>query len=136
MSIKGMWTRAKDLFTGAKGRVRALFRELPPASAIVAETQAWAETAVELGDVFARLEPEDSKLLAVVRNGAQLLEFVAPISGLGSDKERALLAKVREATRLIGWADAVSDAWWERVGRPVLVKYAERCKALNAWMTP
>lgn len=146
----GFWQRTKDWLSGARGRVRRLFSNLPSAEQIQAELEAWrdacaeglarsgdiAETTIRVGDKIVAFEPQDTRIIETIRRGAQMLEFVAPVSGLGGDKERALLAKVREVGRAIEWGDTVTDAWWVAVGRPMLTRYAARCKQLNGWLVP
>lgn len=127
MSIKGMWKRAKDFLTGAANRVRALFEELPEARELVAELN--AEALLRFGDEAAALEPQDSRLVRAIVKVANLLDYIAPMSGLGSDKERALVAKVRQVARLVGVADEYFDATWERRLRPELVRYIATKKA-------
>lgn len=104
----GWWKRAKDWLSGAAGRVRALFDELPEARELLAELN--AENIVTSGDALARMEPEDSMLFRGVVKVANLLDFIAPVAGIGSDKERALIAKVRQVARLVDVADERFDA--------------------------
>jgi len=117
----GWWKRAKDWLTGAAGRVRALFDELPEARELLAELN--AENIVVSGDALARMEPDDSMLFRGVVKVANLLDFIAPVAGIGGDKERALLAKVRQVARMINVADERFDALWAERLRPKLVEY-------------
>ena len=117
----GWWKRAKDWLTGAAGRVRALFDELPEARELLAELN--AENIVASGDALARMEPEDSMLFRGVVKVANLLDFIAPVAGIGSDKERALIAKVRQVARLVNVADERFDALWAERLRQKLVEY-------------
>lgn len=117
----GWWKRAKDWLTGAAGRVRALFDELPEARELLAELN--AESVVAAGDALERLEPEDSLLFRGVVKVANLLDFIAPVAGIGSDKERALIAKVRQVAKLVNVADERFDALWTERLRPKLVEY-------------
>lgn len=105
---------------------------LPSAEEIIASTDAAAQVALEFGDRIAALEPQDSRLLSALIASASLLDFVAPVAGIGGDKERALIAKVREIGRYIGLVDERTDAFWHSIGRQVLVRYIERSKALRA----
>lgn len=127
MSIKGWWQRTKDWLSRASGRVRALFDELPDARELLAELD--AEALVRYGDAAAAVEPEHSKLLRAVTKVANLLDFIAPVAGIGSDKERALVAKVRQIAAQIGVADEAFDQYWQGTLRPDLVRYIERKKA-------
>jgi hypothetical protein len=117
----GWWKRAKDWLPGAAGRVRALFDELPEARELLAELN--AESVVAAGDALERLEPEDSLLFRGVVKVANLLDFIAPVAGIGSDKERALIAKVRQVAKLVNVADERFDALWTERLRPKLVEY-------------
>ncbi len=117
----GWWKRAKDWLSGAAGRVRALFDELPEARELLAELN--AENIVVSVDALARMEPEDSMLFRGVVKAANLLDFIAPVAGIGSDKERALIAKVRQVARLVNVADERFDALWAERLRPRLVEY-------------
>ena len=117
----GWWKRAKDWLSGAAGRVRALFDELPEARELLAELN--AENIVVSGDALARMEPEDSMLFRGVVKVANLLDFIAPVAGIGSDKERALIAKVRQVAKLVNVADERFDALWTERLRPKLVEY-------------
>lgn len=128
--MKGWWKRAKDWLSGAAGRVRALFNELPDARELVAELN--AEGLLRFGDAVSAIEPSESKVLRGVLKVANLLDFIAPVAGLGGDKERALLAKIRQVARLIGMADDQLDAWWESTGRPELVRYIAAKKSEGA----
>jgi hypothetical protein len=120
------WKRAKDWFSNARGRVRRLLDELPDARELIAELN--AESMLVLGDAAAAFEPMDSRLLRGVMKIANLLDFVAPISGLGGDKERALLAKLKQIARAIDVADDQFDALWASTLRPELVRYIEAKK--------
>lgn len=126
----GWWKRAKDWLSGAAGRVRALFDELPEARELLAELN--AENIVAAGDALARMEPEDSMLFRGVVKVANLLDFIAPVAGIGSDKERALIAKVRQVARLVNVADERFDALWAERLRPRLVEYIATKKAAAA----
>lgn len=117
----GWWKRSKDWLSGAAGRVRALFDELPEARELLAELN--AESVVAAGDALERLEPEDSLLFRGVVKVANLLDFIAPVAGIGSDKERALIAKVRQVAKLVNVADERFDALWTDRLRPKLVEY-------------
>ena len=117
----GWWKRAKDWLSGAAGRVRALFDELPEARELLSELN--AENIVVAGDALERLEPEDSLLFRGVVKVANLLDFIAPVAGIGSDKERALIAKVRQVAKLVNVADERFDALWTDRLRPKLVEY-------------
>ena len=117
----GWWKRAKDWLSGATSRVRALFDELPEARELLAELN--AESVVAAGDALERLEPEDSLLFRGVVKVANLLDFIAPVAGIGSDKERALIAKVRQVAKLVNVADERFDAMWTDRLRPKLVEY-------------
>lgn len=117
----GWWKRAKDWLSGAAGRVRALFDELPEARELLAELN--AENIVVSGDALARMEPDDSMLFRGVVKVANLLDFIAPVAGIGGDKERALIAKVRQVARLVNVADERFDALWTERLRPKLVEY-------------
>ena len=117
----GWWKRAKDWLSGAAGRVRALFDELPEARELLAELN--AESIVVAGDAFERIEPEHSLLFRGVVKVANLLDFIAPVAGIGGDKERALIAKVRQVARMINVADERFDAMWTERLRPKLVEY-------------
>ena len=77
----GWWKRSKDWLSGAAGRVRALFDELPEARELLAELN--AESVVAAGDALERLEPEDSLLFRGVVKVANLLDFIAPVAGIG-----------------------------------------------------
>ncbi len=125
--MKGWWKRTKEWLSGAAGRVRALFDELPDARELVAELN--AESLLRFGDAVAAVEPAESKLLRGVVKVANLLDFVAPVAGIGGDKERAALAKLRQVARLVGVADDQFDAWWESTARPELKRYIEAKKA-------
>lgn len=128
----GMFKRVKDWARLRYGQVRRLFEALPSAEEIIASTDAAAQVALEFGDRIAALEPQDSRLLSALIASASLLDFVAPVAGIGGDKERALIAKVREIGRYIGLVDERTDAFWHSIGRQVLVRYIERSKALRA----
>ena len=126
----GWWKRAKDWLSGATSRVRALFEELPEARELLAELN--AESIVVAGDAFERMEPEDSLLFRGVVKVANLLDFIAPVAGIGRDKERALIAKVRQVARMINVADERFDALWTERLRPKLVEYIATKKSAAA----
>jgi len=129
VSIKGWWARTKDWLASQKGRVRALFAELPDAAEVLAEID--AESLLHFGDAAAAIEPQDNKLLRAMIKLANLLDFIAPVSGIGGDKERALLAKFRQIAQKIGWVDDQIDTFWTNVARPELVRFIERKKAFS-----
>lgn len=117
----GWWKRTKEWLSGAAGRVRALFDELPPVREIVAEID--AEALLRIGDAAAAVEPGDSRLLRGLIKVANLLDFIAPVAGIGGDKERALIAKLRQVAQAINVADDKFDALWASTLRPELVRY-------------
>lgn len=139
MSIQSWFQRAaqvmRDAFNGGRGMIRALLRELPPVERLLAEDACWQEVLVEFGDQVAAFEPADHKLLSMIRRLAQFAEFVAPFAGVGNAKELALLTRLREAWRKLDRADDAFDAWWAAV-RPMLERYARRCKEADGWLTP
>ena len=117
----GWWKRTKEWLSGTTGRIRALFDELPDAREIVAELN--AESMLIMGDAAAAVEPFDSRLVRAVMKLANLLDFVAPVAGLGGDKERALLAKLRQVAKYLAIADEQFDTFWAMTARPELVRY-------------
>lgn len=127
MSAKGWWQRTKDWLSTGRGRVRALIDELPDAGELLADLS--AEAIVRYGDAVAAVEPQESRLLRAVIRVASILEFVAPVAGIGSDKERALVHRVRQVAERIGVEDQRFDDLWGQELRPGLVRYIEQRKA-------
>jgi hypothetical protein len=139
MSIKSWFQRAaqvmREALRGGRGIISALLRELPPVERLLAEDACWQEVLREFGDQVAAFEPADHKLLSMIRRLAQFAEFVAPFAGVGKAKELAVLERLREAWRKLDRADDTFDIWWAAV-RPMLERYARRCKDADGWLTP
>lgn len=133
MNIKGWWQRTRDWLSNSSGRVRALINEIPDAAELLADID--AESAVRYGDAVSAVEPQDSRLLKAVIRIAALLEFVAPVAGIGGDKERALIHRARQVAQRIGVIDQQFDDYWERSLRPALVQYIEKRKRLSGELT-
>lgn len=114
---------------GRGSKVDKLVRALPNPATILRRADAWAEVLREWGDAGARWEPEDSRLLAIVKDTADALNIIGPIVGAdGADKLNALTDQVRLAVATIGYADDVFDAFWASKGRPILEAYLERAR--------
>ena len=85
------------------------------------------------GDAGLAWEPQDSRLLAVVKDTADALDVAGGFIGAGgSDKLSAITEQVRIAIATIGFADDAFDAFWEKKGRAILEDYLTRSRALKA----
>lgn len=117
------WLKAK---LGRGSKVDRLIRALPNPSQILRRTDAWADTLHRMGQAGLQWEPTDSRLLQVVKDGADALDLLGPMAGAtGADKLQALTRQVRVAAAAINMADEVFDAWWVTKGRPILEQYLE-----------
>ena len=112
---------------GRGSKVDKLIRAIPNPSTLLRRADAWADVLHRFGEAGLHWEPTDSRLLQVVKDGADALDLIAPMAGAtGSDKLQALTRQVRLAARGIDMADDLFDAWWTTKGRPVLEGYLER----------
>ncbi len=124
-----MFERLAKLF-GRGSKADKLIRALPNPSRILANADAWAETLRSWGDKGAAWEPQDSRLLEVVKQTADALNVVAPFVGaVGADKLAAITEQVRLAVATVGLADAMFDSWWAGKGRPILESYLSARRA-------
>jgi len=112
---------------GRGSKVDKLVRALPNPQDILRRADAWAAVLHRFGETGLQWEPTDSRLLQVVKDGADALDMVGPMVGaVGADKLQALTRQVRLAAQAINIADDLFDAWWVTNGRPVLEDYLER----------
>ena len=109
---------------GRGSKVDHLIRALPNPSEILRNADAWARVLKDWGDRGAAWEPQDSRLLEVVRQSADALNLVGPFIGAqGTDKLAAITEQVRLAIATVGIADQMFDSFWASKGRPILEAY-------------
>lgn len=117
------WFRAGGIF-GRGSTTDKLIRALPNPSTILRNTDAWARVLSSWGEAGVRWEPEDSRLLAIVKDTADALNLVGPLLGAsGAEKLAALAAQVRMGAAAIGMADDAFDTFWINKGRKILESY-------------
>lgn len=109
---------------GRGSKVDKLIRAIPNPSEILRRADAWASVLHRAGEAGLHWEPQDSRLLQVVKDGADALDLLGPMVGAeGSEKLAALTRQVRVAAATINMADDLFDAWWLTKGRPILEQY-------------
>jgi len=110
-------------------KIKKLLGALPDIGTVFRRADAWASTLKEWGDAGHAWEAKDSRLLQVVKDGADALNVAAPFIGAkGADKLEALRRHVHLAAVTIGVMDDAFDAFWENKGRPILEAYLARSK--------
>lgn len=126
------WSTIKATFSRGS-RADKLIRAIPNPSTILRRLDTWAEVLKDWGDAGLAWEPQDSRLLAVVKDTADALDVAGGFIGAGgSDKLSAITEQVRIAIATIGFADDAFDAFWEKKGRAILEDYLVRSRALKA----
>lgn len=129
-----MFETVKGWVSGAKAKIRAKLKKLPPLDVIWRERRAYALALLVLGDKVKALEPEQIADLEYVRLAVRAAQFAATASG--NDKLIEVQAAVRAAWSAVGVADTVFDTWWEAMARPFIDAYVREVKAANAWVPP
>lgn len=110
-------------------KIKKLLGALPDISTVLRRADAWANTLKEWGDAGAAWEAKDSRLLQIVKDGADALNVAAPFIGArGADKLEALRRHVHLAAITIGLMDDAFDKFWLEKGRPILEAYLARSK--------
>lgn len=110
-------------------KIKKLLGALPDIGTVFRRADAWANTLREWGDAGAAWEPQDSRLLQIVKDGADALNVAAPFVGAkGADKLEALRRHVHLAAAAIGLMDDAFDAFWTTKARPILEAYLARSK--------
>lgn len=114
---------------GRGSKVDKLIRAIPDPSEILRRADAWVNVLHRAGEAGFRWDPADSRLLQVVRDGADALDLLGPLVGArGSEKLAVLTRQVRVAAAVIDMTDDVFDTWWVSKGRPILEQYLEACR--------
>lgn len=114
---------------GRGSRVDQLIRALPNPDRLVAGADAWGATILAWGDKIEAWEPQESKLIDVIRSTADALDLLGPmLGGRGDEKREALKAALRNAASSAGIADEAYDLAWRQKFRPLLEAYIARLR--------
>ena len=114
---------------GKGSRVDQLIRALPNPERLVAGADAWGQTVLDWGDRIEAWEPQESKLIDVIRSTADALDLLGPmLRGRGDEKREALKAALRNAASSAGIADEAYDLAWRQKFRPLLEAYIARLR--------
>lgn len=114
---------------GKGSRVDQLIRALPNPDRLIAGADAWGATVIDWGDRIAAWEPEESKLIDVIRSTADALDLLGPmLGGKGDEKLAALNAALRNAAATAGVIDGAYDLAWRTKFRPLLEAYIVRLR--------
>lgn len=117
------WFKRGGVF-GRGSKVDALVRALPNAETVMRNTDAWALVLMRWGEAGVKWEPEDSRLIQLIKDSADALNIVGPLlDAEGKEKLAALTAKVRMGAKLVGMFDDAFDAWFAAKGGPLLEDY-------------
>lgn len=115
------WLKSKF---GRGSKTDKLIRALPNPSRILRNADAWNRTLISLGDSIETWEPQESRMLSVIKDLADAADVAGMLIGVdGSDKHAGVAEKVRIGLQLINASDDVFDAFWTNKGRPVLETY-------------
>lgn len=114
---------------GKGSKADQLIRAIPNPSTIMRRADAWATVLKLWGDTGAAWEPQDSRLLAIIKDTADALDVAGGLLGSdGASKLHAITEQVRLAIATIGMADDAFDLFWSRKGRPILEDYLLRSR--------
>lgn len=114
---------------GRNSKLDKLIRAIPNPSTIMRRADAWATVLQLWGDTGAAWEPQDSRLLSIIKDTADALDVAGGLLGSdGAAKLHAITEQVRLAIATIGMADDAFDLFWARKGRPILEDYLLRSR--------
>lgn len=113
---------------GRGSKIDKLIRRLPNPNRALAAADHWSALVRDWGDRLAAWEPQESRLLTVIRDTANTIDLLDN-SLPGAQKRDALFAQLRMAAATIGIADAAFDKFWAEKARPLLDAYIGRLRA-------
>lgn len=111
---------------GRGSRTDRMIRALPNPSRILRNADAWTSACIAMGDSIKAWEPQESRLLIVIRELADAADVAGVLLGAsGNEKHASVSEQVRLGLATIGLADDAFDAFWTNKGRPLLERYLE-----------
>ena len=113
---------------GRGSKIDKLIRRLPNSKRVLAAADRWAELTRDWGDRLAAWEPQEARLLTVIRDTANTIDLLDN-SLPGAEKRDALFAQLRMAAAAVGIGDAAFDKFWAQKARPLLDAYIARIRA-------
>lgn len=109
---------------GRGSKADQMIRALPNPERILRNADAWNRTLTALGDALETWEPQESRLIGVIKDLADAADVAGSLLGAnGGDKHAGVAEKVRLGLIGLSMADDMFDAFWSTKGRPVLEAY-------------